>query len=192
MKPDSLLYANATSLYPTHFIRAVELIMDARDHYKVPSENWPHPTRFRFGSPCERYYSEIWIDGMDWQPSYWVIEEKNLERPEIYPFIIFDDDRERELFNDYDFDQLIKGAMYYRRDKYWINHNDLGVHTDMTWPYLKRVGNVCKHECMYKYSYSHASQRPIEFLMNFDFIPEEYREENRHRGNPKPKYICSI
>ena len=64
----SSLDVNTVSSYSTHFLRAVELIKKARETYKVPSENWPYPTQYRFGIPNDNYYAEVWTDGMDWQP----------------------------------------------------------------------------------------------------------------------------
>lgn len=180
--------ANTTSLYPTHFLRGVELIYKGMEEYGIPSENWPHPTRYKFGSPCERYYAEIWINGMDWQPTYWVIEEKNFENPQVYPFIVFDENKHRELFCDYDFDQLIRGSLHYRQDKFWVKHDDYGVATDLVWPFIKGNGYMLKFNTMKRYSVEHASQRYVEFWMNYEFIPEEYRDQqwkdywnNRHK-----------
>lgn len=189
----SSIDVNTTSLYPTHFLRAVELIYNARDKYSVPSENWPHPLRYRFGSPCERYYAEIWVDGMDWQPSYWVIEEKSLEKPQAHPFIIFEDNSDREKFIEYDFDQLIKACLYYRRDKYWVNHNDWGVYTDMVWPFLHMVSDDISFVKMKMYQFEHASQENVKFWLNDQFIPEEYRgrkrKSNRSGGDQASGHI---
>lgn len=65
-----MIDVNTTSKQSTHFLRAIELIKKARDDFRVPSENWPHPTEHRFGIPNDHYYAEVWIDGMDWQSSY--------------------------------------------------------------------------------------------------------------------------
>lgn len=186
--------ANTTSLYPTHFLRGAELIYKAIEEYAIPSENWPHPTRYKFGSPCERYYAEIWINGMDWQPSYWVIEEKNFERPKAYPFVIFDENSHRELLCDYDFDQLIHGSLFYRQDKYWIGHNDFGVAVDLVWPFLKKR-ELKKYKILDRYAFEHASQKYVEFWMNSEFIPEEYRdrtwEDYWNNRNKTQGHICS-
>jgi hypothetical protein len=167
---------NTTSIYPTHFLRGVELIYNAREKYSIPSENWPHPLSYKFGSPCERYYAEVWVDGMDWQPSYWVIEEKELENPQAFPFIIFEDNSDREKFQPYDFDQLIHACLYYRRDKYWVNHNDWGVATDLIWPFLYLIENTIQFKMTKRYGFEHASQPLTTFWLNYEFIPEEYRD----------------
>jgi len=170
---------NATSKNPTHFLRAVELIYRAREKFMVPSENWPYPTTYRLGTPCERYYAEIWTDGMDWQPSYWVIEEKNLEKPQVYPFIIFKSNEDRSKFNDYDFEQLVIGSLWYRRDLYWVKQNDSSIYNDISWPYLhdlhvvKKYNLSFKHLCMKKFYFEHASQPTVNFLMNIDFVRKD-------------------
>ncbi|MFW9871654.1 MAG: hypothetical protein ACFFG0_01040 [Candidatus Thorarchaeota archaeon] len=168
-----MIYANTTSDRPTHFLRAVELIVKAREKYNIPSENWPYPTRDRFGIPNDRYYAEVWTDGMDWQPSYWVIEEKNLEKPQVHPLIIFSENEHRMKFNEYDFSQLIRAALWYRRDEYFIKQNDLGYFTDSVWPFLFTVKNTYNH-ALFEVYFQHASQERINFIMNSEFIPLEY------------------
>lgn len=172
------MYANTTSGNPTHFLRAIELIEDGRKRYSVPSENWPYPTRYRFGTPCEKYYAEIWADGMDWQASYWIIEEANLENPQVYPLLIFYENRDRENFFDYDFQLLLEACMWYRRDKFWIKHNDIGMYSDMVWPYLRLLElEPSAHFHMVKAYFEHASQPRVPFLININFIPEIYRND---------------
>jgi len=173
-----LIDVNTTSRYPTHFLRAVELIKRARGQFGIPSENWPHPTGNKFGCPRERYYAEIWVDGMDWQPSYWVIEEKDLKSPLVSPFIIFKTNEIRDKFNEYDFSQLVYAALWYRRDEFWVKNDDLGVYTDLIWPFLKVVNSneTAKMSNLTKVYFEHASQNKVTFLMNLDFIPEKYRK----------------
>jgi hypothetical protein len=169
--------ANTVSRNPTHFLRGVELIENGRQQYNVSSENWPYPTRYNLGSPCERYYAEIWVDGMDWQPSYWIIEEVNLENPKVYPLLIFYENRDREIFNDYDFEMLVTGCMWYRRDKFWVKHNNLGMFTDIVWPYLYLLEtDYSAHFHMVKAYFEHASQPRVPFFINMNFIPEEFRK----------------
>jgi len=119
-----------------------------------------------FGSPCEHYYAEVWVDGMDYQPSYWVIEEKKLDKPIVYPFIIFKSNEERIRFNEYDFQQLIYGCLWFRRDYFWVQNDDLGIYTDHTWPYLV----VCdktdfRYKDLIRVYFQHASQPRVEFLV---------------------------
>lgn len=171
-----MIDVNTTSVQATHFLRAVELIIEAREKYRVPSENWPYPTEYKLGTPCEEYYAEVWIDGMDWQNSYWAIEEKNLQNPQVKPFIIFEKSEERELFNNYDFGQLVKGSLWYRRDKFWIKRNSLGIFTDTIWPYLKIVYDsnqmfTNKYKELIRVEFKHASQPKVAFWMNEHFIP---------------------
>lgn len=166
------MYANTTSIYHTHFLRGVELIQEALDTYSVPSENWPHPTDYRYGIPVDDYYAELWINGMDWQPTYWVIEEAELNPPRIYPFIIFESNEEQQKFMPYDFNMLVHGALYYRRDLLFVKHDDLGMYTDMSWPYLSCIGDEQQFGVTQKFKFEHASQEPVEFWMNIDFVPQ--------------------
>jgi len=186
-----MIDVNTVSSNQTHFLRAVELITNAREHFGVPSENWPYPTTYRFGCPNEWYYAEIWTDGMDWQPSYWVLEEKELEKPQINPFIIFKENYHREIFNDYDFSELIKASLWYRRDRFWVKNNDLGVYTDMVWPFLNVIdkSKTASRSKLTKVYFEHASQQRVYFLMNLDFIPPEYRSARKSKvghGPPMP------
>ena len=173
-----MIDVNTVSKYPTHFLRGVELILEGRTEFSIPSENWPHPIEDRFGMPNDMYYAEIWVDGMDWQPSYWVIEEKKLENPKIKPFIIFKSNGDREKFYDYDFSELIKASLWYRRDLFFIKQNDIGYFSDMVWPYLRviDINDKSKHSNMTKVYVEHASQPKVEFLMNLDFIPDYVKE----------------
>lgn len=170
-----MLDVNTVSRHPTHFLRAVELIKKARSAFNIPSENWPHPSKYNFGSPNEQYYAEIWVDGMDWQPSFWIIEEHSLQKPEVNPLIIFDSHENRSVFNDWDFEDLIKAICWYRRDLFWVKQNDRGYYTDSVWPYLFRKDDVGEHKYSTNYYFEHASQPEVKFWLNFDFIPREYR-----------------
>jgi len=178
-----MIDVNTVSEHPTHFLRAVELITNARKHFEISSENWPYPSKYRLGCPNEWYYAEIWTDGMDWQPSYWILEEKKLENPQVYPFIVFKENLHREIFNDYDFSQLISAALWYRRDKFWVKHSDLGMYTDIVWPFLHVINksDIAKKSKLTKVYFEHASQQRVYFLMNLDFIPPEYWE-GRKKG----------
>jgi hypothetical protein len=165
---------NTTSTYSTHFLRGVELIIRARDAFQVPSENWPYPTQYRFGIPNDRYYAEVWVDGMDWQASYWLIEENNLERPICRPFIIFESYEDRDDFNNSDFSELVKASLYERRDRLWIQKND-GWFNDSVWTYFKKVEPEKKLEQtpgMIMFQFEHASQERVQFYMNADCVPE--------------------
>ena len=166
--------ANTTSKNSTHFLRGVELIHKAREDYNIPSENWPYPTVYKFGIPNDHYYAEVWIDGMDWQPSYWVIEEYQFNKPQIQPLIIFQTNEERDKFDEYNFNELVDGMLYYRRDKLWVNKNDYGIYTDSVWPYINVFGYKMKHKKMKMYSFEHASQSKVKMWFNTEFIPEEY------------------
>jgi hypothetical protein len=171
-----MLDVNTVSNHPTHFLRAVELIIQAREEWNVPSENWPYPTEYRFGIPNDNYYAEIFTDGMDWQPSYWILEEYKLRKPKIQPLMIFNNHKERHIFNDYDFGELFSAMFYYRRDSVWVNSKDLGYYTDTVWPFLSLFKNETRYKNLKLYAFEHASQPRVVFWLNQDFIPEIYRD----------------
>jgi len=182
-----MIDVNTTSANPTHFLRGVELVKRAGEEYNVPSENWPYPSEYRFGIPQDRYYSEIWVNGMDWQPSYWVIEEYQLEKPRIQPFIIFKTNEDRFRFNERDFKDLVMASLYYRRDILWMQTSirdvptDLGHYTDSVWPYISLIGYEEEYtKNMMLYNFEHNSQPRVEFYMNRYFVPEEYGKKNRN------------
>ncbi len=196
-----MLDVNTVSKHPTHFLRAVELITEARSEFNVPSENWPWPTYYRFGIPNDRYYAEVWTDGMDWQPSFWVIEELNINNPLIQPLIIFEHHVQCDTFNDVDFAEFIHAMLFYRRDYTWARYRnledhycELGYFTDTIWPFLNLYKDEVKYQKMKLYSFKHASQPRVVFWLNESFIPEVYRGKEKHSnsGNKKPRYLCSI
>ena len=176
-----MLDVNTTSKNPTHFLRAVELVGRAREEFGVPSENWPHPSSCRFGIPNDNYYAELWVDGMDWQPSYWIIEELNLRKPSIQPLIIFNYYDERMKFDESYFEEFMNGIMYYRRDYMWLKTNDLRYFTDSTWPFLSLFKDELRYRKMKLYSFEHASQPRVVFWLNEDFIPEVYRGKRKSK-----------
>jgi len=176
-----MITVNTTIKEPTHFLRALELIEKARTDFKVASENWPSPIATRFGMPRDQYYAEVWVDGMDWQPSYWIIEEKNLEKPQIQPLLIFNHHEERNKFNEWDFEELIQAIMYYRRDFIWVNKNDLGHYTDTIWPFLFLFKDETRYGNCKLYSFEHNSQEKLVVWINETFIPEAYRGRKKNK-----------
>ena len=174
------IYANTTASSHTHFIAATELIREARDRFHVCSENWPYPMDYRFGDPRDRYYAEIWLDGMDWQNSYWLIETVRYGSPVCVPLIIFEDHKNRDAFSEYDFAHLVRAVMNYRRDVQWLKQGPDSWHNDDVWPFLHR-GNEARCPGAVKegvpgmahFMFEHASQPAIEFWMNIHCVPEE-------------------
>ena len=178
-----MLDVNTTSKEPTHFLRAVELIIKAREDFNVPSENWPYPTDHKFGTPNDHYYAEIWTDGMDWQVSYWILEEYKLRKPKIQPLMIFNNHEERSIFNEYDLDELFSAMFYYRRDSVWVNTKDLGHYTDTVWPFLTLFKDETRYKKLKLYAFEHASQPQVVFWLNTDFVPEIYRDRRKSAMN---------
>lgn len=182
-----MISVNTTNKNPTHFLRAVELIERGRKLFGVPSENWPAPTRYKFGVPNDYYYSELWIDGMDWQPTYWAIEQFSYEDPIINPLLIFSNHTKRELFNEYDFEQMVMAMFHFRRDKFVLKLNDSTIYNDMVWPFLKLID--AEPRCgLIPVKFSHASQNAVEFWVNHAFIPDEYLERGVEDENNRDNW----
>lgn len=163
------LYNNTISDHPTHFLAAVPLIVEARGTFEVPSENYTYPTDYRLGSPKDLYYAEVWVDGMDWQQSYWVIESVSLNDPKVLPLVIFEDDKVR--INDPDLKQLMLALITYRRSVLWTHQDDQSRFMDSVWPYLKTLGITPTGEWGQLCQFEHASQPLVKMLVNKDFIP---------------------
>lgn len=161
---------------PTHFLTAVKYIKKAREEFSVPSENWTYPTRHRFGTPqIDKYYAEIWSDGMDWQLSYWIVECIKWES-NVYPLLIFDD--HGEVFNDWDLKALFEGIMYFRREALCYESSDLGIYSDRLWSFVGPREPIQSHprtKGMSRYYIDHASQPRYEFWANDQFLPSRVR-----------------
>jgi hypothetical protein len=173
---------NTTAKNPTYFLRGVELVKWANKEYQLLSENWPYPTRCRFGFATDQYYAEIWHDGMDWTNNYWLIETVNWDKPQIYPVVYFDDSSNRDKFNDYNFSEFLEAVMYSRRNNLWIKHAHKGQYYHSVWPFLRIIEPQEKLErCprMVRHRFLHASQPRVEFYLNIDLIPPQQPVGNK-------------
>lgn len=191
------MYNNTTSSHPTHFLRGNDLVVEATKDYEAHSENWPFPTQYRYGIPQDDYYVEIWVNGMDWQANYWAIEEFNLQKPQIKPFIIFEDHEEQKKFKSYNFASLIRASLYYRRDLVFVKHKNYSYFTDMVWPHLYVIDNELEFKVMKHMAFEHEDQQKVEFWMNPEFIlPSVFErkddEKNRCDRNPKTQLGGSL
>jgi hypothetical protein len=164
------VYANTTTSKPTHFPAALSLIQNAREKFHIASENWPNPTGITFGVPRDMYYAEVWVDGMDWQTSYWLIEDANYNKPVCVPLFVFDEHRDRLV--EYYFNNLCKAVMWMRRDALWIKQDLKGTYRDEVWPYFKKVEGKEDDGVLTRMSYSHASQPKVEFWVNRELLSE--------------------
>jgi len=165
---------NTTDKNGTHFLRGAELINKATDDFNFHTENWAYPTSYRYGNPKDRYYAEVWRNGMDWNANYWLIETAELVKPTVYPMIHFSNNDERYKYNDHDFEDLCDAIMHYRREITWIKSDDpKGYYSDSVWPFIDSIKPEEKLkgcECMVKHRIIHASQKRCEFHINVDLI----------------------
>jgi len=164
------IYANTVTSEATHFPAALGLIQNARDEFHIASENWPYPTDIRFGMPRDLYYAEVWVDGMDWQPSYWLLESAQYNNPGCVPLLVFDSHGDREKICEYDFNNICKAIMWMRRDILWIKQDPKGKYSDEVWPYLKKVTGGEDDGILTRVSFQHASQPVVEFWINRIFL----------------------
>lgn len=180
------MYNNTLSSVPTRFLRGVELVQQARKVYDLCSENWTYPV-FSFGSEDSDYYAEMWVDGMDWNQYYYLIERIGYEDPTIFPALVFEEHKELDLFNDYDFDRLKKAICDHRRSNVWAKPIYESRYNDDVWNFMKpRMANNLTRISMDAVTYSHASQKPSEFHIHRDCHPNiDKKEIHTVGGNSK-------
>lgn len=176
---------NTTTIYPSHFPGALSLIEEALNTYGLHSENWSYPTKHKFGSPKDYYYAEVWHNGMDWQSNYFIIETSNLNTPLCFPFIVFEKDNpHRSCFNC--FDELVDACLHYRRMVTWLNSQNDPYH-DTVWPFVwMDYPEIRLHGSMLKMGMCHASQRPVEFLINENCVPLNKIQEGKPANAKDP------
>lgn len=171
---------NTVASHPTHFLRAVELIKEAREDYDIPSENWPSPLVYRYGMPKkDNYYCEVWVDGMDWQASYWILEQINTGEPRVRPLIVFENNSDRKKMEP-TFSEVLDALFWYRRGFVWIKKDDVFYYSDTVWSFLHPVEIVKTMGILRKYFIQHASQPRVEFWLNEAFVPPQYRWRPRN------------
>jgi len=159
---------NFASKNDTRFLSGYPLIESIRSKYNLSSENWANPTRYKFGCIDTPYYAEIWIDGMDYNNVYWLLESIDYSEATAIPIIIFSNSEERSKFNSYDFGQLLKFIMWNRQQYFWIKNGDRGVYGDTVVPYMHEVEPVESYgkSGLVKCYFEHASQKRVEFFLN--------------------------
>jgi len=170
---DEYIYNNTVSKQPTHFVMAVELIKNARQKHNIASENWAYPV-LSFGDPKNdeyKYYAEVWVDGMDWNSTYWLLESASRESPKCYPMIRFSHNEERDKLNSRELEQIFTAIMWARRNHLWIKSGDpTGVYNDTVWPFLEfKIG--VEDSLWINAFYSYVIQNRVKlFLINRHLI----------------------
>jgi len=166
---------NTILQHPTYFSRGIELIGKAHEEItSLPTENWCFPIGAHFGDPAhDRYYAEVWMDGMDYNYIYWIIERHSLGTPTAQPLFFFEDTKDRGSIPDSEFKTLCNAIMYYRRAIKWLKEEPKGFYCDSIWPYLKPVEPFTQMDSpnyMVKYAFEHGSQPRAEFYINVSLI----------------------
>jgi hypothetical protein len=155
---------NTTVNNPTRFLNPTQLIEEGMEEHNVCSENWPYPTEYKIGDVFDSYYAEVWYNGMDWQNTYWFLEQYKADNPVAVPFLIFDDHKNRDNFSEYDFGKLMQMWLIQRK------HVVMGLQYDAIFDeeivhFLAKKGNIPNKQGMFLYRYSHASQPRVEFYL---------------------------
>lgn len=163
----------------THFLAAVHLIQQARHAFGVCSENWTVPTGHKIGSPSDKFYAEVWGDGMDWNAMFWVIyrDSVNLTPPRVLPLIFFDQVEELGKFNIQDFRHLVEAMLIRMRNHFWLTSEDDDQYEDLIWSFLRKFSEVDRPsgvpEDMQFCLFRHYSQVEVSFWAHKIFLNHE-------------------
>jgi hypothetical protein len=171
---------------------AVELINEARKekYQSFYTENWIYPTEYTFGSPKDKYYAEIWSDGMDWTTNYWLLEAACWDRPKAYGLMTFGNEEAENKLNPWVLRELLEDTMEYRRSVTWFKE-DYGEeydkhYFDKIWIYIRRLEPreaLERNDFIVKHRILHGSQPRFEFYMNENLIPPQQSVSNRHEAD---------
>lgn len=170
-------YNNDLAQFPTHFLAGPQLIKEGREKYGIISENWAYPTMTYVGAPKDDYYAEVWVDGMDWQNTYWLLEHAYYTTPVAIPLIVFSSIDEEKEFNPFDLHNIFRAAMIYRRNLLGPMHNGVlrNEFFDSVWPYLHLVseGPTVNETTtdLASFMFTHSSQKPVTFYLNKTCVP---------------------
>lgn len=173
---DKLEYMNnnTVSKCETRFLKGVEIVEVLMKRYDISNENWTYPY-MTFGNPGDPYYAEIWENGMDWNKTFYLLEQVNYSI-DAYLLMMIDGDDWIKLQDTKEFFNCI---FWMRRDREWIKSNDYGIYHDNVLPFLvfdeQLKGRY--NDLMYNATFEHASQPKIEFLINQNLIFNERREK---------------
>lgn len=165
---------NTCSDKHTHFLRGVDLVKHALEEYKIHTENWTYPYLHFEDAETSEYYAEYWTTGMDWDTTFFLIENKDCRKPLITPVLFFDNNETSYYkYNKSDFHGLLLAICDKRADhknQWRLEHvvsyiNDIS--NEETGIIKKQNGLVYR-----KVSFEHASQKLITFYMNVKIIEE--------------------
>ena len=171
------IYNNDVAQFPTHFLAGPALIKEGRGRYGLASENYTYPTMTSVGGPKDDYYAEVWVDGMDWQNTYWLLEHAYSETPVAIPLLVFSSTNEEKIFNPFDMHNLFRSMIVYRRNKRGPTDRsgEWTTSRDSTWPYLHllneshTVGELSKD--LASFVFQHNSQPAVTFYLNKTCVP---------------------
>lgn len=165
---------NTVSKIETRFLRGVEIVQKLTKEYEVPNENWTYPW-ITFGDSEDPYYAEIWYNGMDYNNTFYLLEQINYS---IKVHLLMDIDGD-DWINMSDPKEFFNCIFWMRRDRTWIKTGNYGRYNDDVLPYItfgKKEEKRFKGE-LSNITFQHASQPKIDFLINKDLIINERRDK---------------
>ena len=170
------IYNNDVSQFHTHFLAGPLLIKEGRKKYGLTSENHTYPTMTSVGGPKDDYYAEVWVDGMDWQNTYWLLEHAYFETPVAVPLLVFSSTNEEKIFNSFDLHTLFRSMILYRRNKMGPTDRSEERTTarDSTWPYLHLIDDshtIGMSPDLASFVFQHNSQPAVTFYLNQTCVP---------------------
>lgn len=106
---------------------------------------------------------------MNWQPNYWILESISFEI-EISPIIRFESHIQREKFNDYDFNLMLKYILQLRKKETTkISSVIIGFNDDIM-SFLRIESQNADEYNMIPCSVKHASQEKVQLTISKNII----------------------
>lgn len=163
---------NTVSKIHTHFLQGVSIIEEARKKYLIAFKNWTYPLK-HYGDPhFDDYYAEIWIDGMDDNVIYWLLEKSSSNSHKVIPLLKFNNTEDRNDFNDQDFYKLLE-ALVWKSKAIKQDLDQKRYYIDNPWGYMnmsKDDSETHGGELYIKCVYEHSSQEAVVFWVNNKFL----------------------
>lgn len=168
---------NTVSSIATRFLMGPSVIEAARKRYDFGSERWSYPAS-TFGDYRDGYYAEIWTDGMDWNQNIWAVEFVH-DEPAAILLAHF------ENLDDYvrfaERADLWQACLWHRRNQAWLDGaaGDY-IYPDTIWPWLSPApGSTDEPNGLRRFTFGHAAQPEVAFLLHTLFVPEYILEKAR-------------
>ena len=123
--------------FATHFTNGYDLIEAAYEKYNGLARENPAVPVARFGHPEGGYYGEVWVDGMDWQHNYWIVESDNFHDNKALILAVFGHHDTEEVFGHEAVRDMWMGALWNRHYDLWGGKDQYGSYWDRVWWQLR-------------------------------------------------------